>query len=536
MSFIQIENLHVGFQEGEKQTTAVRGISFAIEPGKTQALVGESGSGKSVTALSILKLLPYPSAFHESGRILCEGRDLLASSAHDLQAIRGNEIAMIFQEPLSSLNPLHPIDKQIMETIRLHQNVSQRQAREQTHALLHRVGLGEAEAGGTLAHRLPHQLSGGQRQRVMIAMALANRPKLLIADEPTTALDVTVQKQILDLLRDLQKETGMAILLITHDLGVVRKMADHVCVMKDGALVESGTRDGVFKNPQHDYTRTLLAASTASGAAVKSDSDAHGKEPLVRGEHMQVHFSTRANRHSFKRDIVRAVDDVSFALPAGQTLGIVGESGSGKTTLGRACLGLQTARGRVMFEGDDVWRLPRRARARARRHMQIVFQDPFGALSPRMSVGAIIAEGLRVHEPHLTAAIIAERVENIMEEVELDARTAARYPHEFSGGQRQRIAIARALILEPRFLVLDEPTSALDRLVQVQIIALLRRLQTQKQLAYLFISHDLRTVRALAHNVMVMKDGKIVETGRCEDIFTRPQHPYTQLLLEAALD
>ena len=525
---LQVSDLHVGFRNDGQQSDAVHNISFDIRRGETLGLVGESGSGKSVSALSILKLLPYPAAFHKAGHIRFDGEDIFAAAPNRLQAIRGNDIAIIFQEPMSSLNPLHNIEKQISEIIQLHNGATRAQARAKTITLLKRVGIDNAEDRLTA---LPHELSGGQRQRVMIAMALANEPKLLIADEPTTALDVTIQKQILDLLKQLQAETGMAVLLITHDLGIVRKMADRICVMQDGHIVERGTPDDIFDNAQHAYTQKLLDAEP-SGILQTPPEAAR----LVEAENMRVWFPMRRGLLRRTYDHVKAVDDISFTLKKGQTLGIVGESGSGKTTLGRAILGLQQATGKATINGTDILQTGRQQRRALRREMQIVFQDPFGALSPRMPVGDIIAEGLRLHEPSLSSGDIAQRVEDILREVELDPDTANRYPHEFSGGQRQRIAIARALILQPRFIVLDEPTSALDRSVQAQIIDMLRRLQEQKGLTYLFISHDLKVVRALSHDVMVMQHGKCVEYGPTAQIFDAPQQDYTRNLIDAALD
>ena len=525
---LQVSDLHVGFRSDGQQSDAVHNINFDIRRGETLGLVGESGSGKSVSALSILKLLPYPAAFHKAGHIRFDGEDIFAAAPNRLQAIRGNDIAMIFQEPMSSLNPLHNIEKQISEIIQLHNGATRAQARAKTITLLKRVGIDNAE---DRLKALPHELSGGQRQRVMIAMALANEPKLLIADEPTTALDVTIQKQILDLLKQLQAETGMAVLLITHDLGIVRKMADRICVMQDGHIVERGTPDDIFDNAQHAYTQKLLDAEP-SGLLQTPPEAAR----LVEAENMRVWFPIRRGLLRRTYDHVKAVDDISFTLKQGQTLGIVGESGSGKTTLGRAILGLQKATGKATINGTDILQTGRQQRRALRREMQIVFQDPFGALSPRMPVGDIIAEGLRLHEPSLSSGDIAQRVEDILREVELDPDTANRYPHEFSGGQRQRIAIARALILQPRFIVLDEPTSALDRSVQAQIIDMLRRLQEQKGLTYLFISHDLKVVRALSHDVMVMQHGKCVEYGPAAQIFDAPQQDYTRNLIDAALD
>jgi len=527
-ALLQVSDLHVGFVSDGVESDAVHRINFDIRPGETLGLVGESGSGKSVSALSILKLLPYPAAFHKSGKITFKGEDISKASPTRLQGIRGNDIAMIFQEPMSSLNPLHNIEKQISEVVQLHNGASRAQAREKTIALLTRVGIQNAEQRLTA---LPHELSGGQRQRVMIAMALANEPDLLIADEPTTALDVTVQKQILDLLKELQAETGMSILLITHDLGIVRKMADRVCVMQNGEIVERGTCDDIFADAQHPYTQKLLDAEPSGALQTPPPS-----ETLVAAQNMRVWFPMRRGLLRRTYDHVKAVNDISFTLKMGQTLGIVGESGSGKTTLGRAVLGLQKATGSALLGGQDVPKTAKSQRRALRRDMQIVFQDPFGALSPRMPVGSIIAEGLRLHEPSLSGHDIEARVSDMLREVELDPETANRYPHEFSGGQRQRIAIARALILQPRFIVLDEPTSALDRSVQAQIIDMLRRLQEEKQLTYLFISHDLKVVRAMSHEVMVMQHGMCVEYGPTAQIFDAPQQAYTRNLIDAALD
>ncbi|MGB1108235.1 MAG: ABC transporter ATP-binding protein [Parvibaculales bacterium] len=528
LSLLNVENLSVGFVSDGQSSSAVNGVSFHIKHGETVGLVGESGSGKSVSALSILKLLPYPTAFHESGKIYFDDVDLMAQPDHVLRSVRGNRISMIFQEPMSSLNPLHSIEKQISEIIELHQGLDRAAARAETLRLLTRVGIPNAEKR---LKALPHELSGGQRQRVMIAMALANQPDLLIADEPTTALDVTIQKQILDLLQELQSEFGMSILLITHDLGVVKKMADRIYVMQNGGIVEDGPVEAIFDAPQHDYTKQLIAAEPHGHAPPLTAQDI-----LVEAEDLRVWFPVKTGLLRRTSDHVKAVTDMGFTIHKGETLGIVGESGSGKTTLGRALLGLQAAQGQAKFNGQKIIGVSRKARQHLRKDMQIVFQDPFGAMSPRMSVGDIILEGLKLHEPHLSAADMAERRDAMMREVELNPSMATRYPHEFSGGQRQRIAIARALILEPQFIVLDEPTSALDRSVQAQIIDLLRRLQGEKELTYLFISHDLKVVRALAHRVMVMQDGQCIEEGATEDIFTAPRQAYTQGLLAAALD
>ena len=523
----QVENLHVGFTSDGRQNTAVDGVSFEVPEGKTLGLVGESGSGKSVSALSVLGLLPYPAAFHNSGRIMFDGDDIMGADTRVLQRLRGNDISMIFQEPMSSLNPLHDIEKQISEVIQLHRGLSRKAARDETCALLERVGIPDPESR---LGALPHELSGGQRQRVMIAMALANRPRLLIADEPTTALDVTIQKQILDLLRDLQRENGMAILLITHDLGVVRKMADRICVMQQGQIVENDESHAIFEKPAHAYTKKLIAAEP-SGAPEPLKAN---PPEIVSGENVKVWFPIRQGLLRRAQTHVKAVNDISLTVRRGETLGIVGESGSGKTTLGRAMIGLQRAEGSITINGTNLSGASPAARRAMRKHMQIVFQDPYGALSPRLPVADIIGEGLAIHEPELTSAVRMARVRDILEDVELDPDIAGRYPHEFSGGQRQRIAIARALVLNPEFIILDEPTSALDRSVQAQIIELLRRLQAERGLTYLFISHDLKVVRALAHRVLVMQNGVAVELGPTQQIFEAPASPYTKTLIEAA--
>ena len=526
-TLLRVENLHVGFTSDGRQTTAVDGVSFDVPEGKTLGLVGESGSGKSVSALSVLGLLPYPAAFHNGGRIMFDGDDIMGADTRVLQRLRGNDISMIFQEPMSSLNPLHDIEKQISEVIQLHRGLSRKAACVETCALLERVGIPDPESR---LQALPHELSGGQRQRVMIAMALANRPRLLIADEPTTALDVTIQKQILDLLRGLQRENGMAILLITHDLGVVRKMADRICVMQQGQIVENDESHAIFEKPAHAYTKKLIAAEP-SGAPEPLKAN---PPEIVSGENVKVWFPIRQGLLRRAQTHVKAVNDISLTVRRGETLGIVGESGSGKTTLGRAMIGLQRAEGSITINGTNLSGASPAARRAMRKHMQIVFQDPYGALSPRLPVADIIGEGLAIHEPELTSAVRMARVRDILEDVELDPDIAGRYPHEFSGGQRQRIAIARALVLNPEFIILDEPTSALDRSVQAQIIELLRRLQAERGLTYLFISHDLKVVRALAHRVLVMQNGVAVELGPTQQIFEAPASPYTKTLIEAA--
>ncbi|MCF6369215.1 ABC transporter ATP-binding protein [Rhizobium halophilum] len=526
---LSVRDLSVAFHQGGTTSLAVDRVSFEIKSGEVLALVGESGSGKSVTANSILRLLPYPSASHPSGEILFGGQDLLKAPEQALRRVRGNEITMIFQEPMTSLNPLHTIEKQIGEILDLHQGISGQAARSRILELLNQVGIREPEKR---LQAYPHQLSGGQRQRVMIAMALANRPKLLIADEPTTALDVTVQAQILELLRRLKGEHGMSMLFITHDLGIVRKFADRVCVMTKGKIVESGDVESVFVNPQHSYTRHLLA-SEPRGEPPLADP---AKPVVMEGEDIRVWFPIKAGFLRKVVDHVKAVDGVSLSLRAGETLGVVGESGSGKTTLGLALARLISSQGRIAFIGNDIDSFSFKQMRPLRDRLQVVFQDPFGSLSPRMSVGEIIAEGLKVHEPSLSADERDERVRWALTEVGLDPDTRWRYPHEFSGGQRQRIAIARAMVLKPRFVMLDEPTSALDMTVQAQVVDLLRDLQKKHDLAYLFISHDLKVVKALANHVIVMRAGKVVEQGPAERIFQAPEKDYTKALMAAAFN
>ena len=526
---LSVRDLSVAFHQGNAETLAVDRVSFDIAPGEVVALVGESGSGKSVSAASILKLLPYPAASHPSGEILFEGRDLMTASEQELGAVRGNDITMIFQEPMTSLNPLHNIEKQIGEILALHQAIAGQTARDRTLELLRQVGIRDPEKR---LSAYPHELSGGQRQRVMIAMALANRPKLLVADEPTTALDVTVQAQILDLLRQLKADHGMSMLFITHDLGIVRKFADKVCVMTRGKIVESGPVEDIFTNPQHDYTKKLLA-SEPRGEPPRLDET---KPVVMQGDDIRVWFPIKAGFLRKVVDHVKAVDGVDMVLRAGQTLGVVGESGSGKTTLGLALARLISSKGRISFIGQDIDGYSFAEMRPLRDRLQIVFQDPFGSLSPRMSVGEIIAEGLKVHERKLTAAERDARVCWALDEVGLDTATRWRYPHEFSGGQRQRIAIARAMVLKPRFVMLDEPTSALDMTVQAQVVDLLRDLQKKHDLAYLFISHDLRVVKALANEVIVMRSGKVVEQGPATEIFQAPKADYTRALMAAAFN
>jgi microcin C transport system ATP-binding protein len=524
-----VDNLSVHFHQSGATTVAVDHISFDVLPGETVAIVGESGSGKSVTALSVVRLLPYPAATHPSGKVLFKGRDLLSANDAALRKVRGNEITMVFQEPMTSLNPLHTIERQVTEILKLHKGLSDTAARRRTIELLSEVGIPNPE--GRL-DAYPHQLSGGQRQRVMIAMALANEPDLLIADEPTTALDVTVQAQILKLLKDLQKKRGMAILFITHDLGIVERFADKVCVMTKGRIVEAGETKAVFANPAHAYTRHLLAAAPRGEPPVADPS-----APVVMAaDDLKIWFPIKRGLLRKTVGHVKAVDGVTMNVRAGQTLGIVGESGSGKTTLGLGLLRLISSQGRIAFLGRPIQGLKSAEMRPLRRDIQIVFQDPYGSLSPRMPVGDIVGEGLLVHARDVDQRERERRVVAALEEVGLDPATRFRYPHEFSGGQRQRIAIARAMVLNPKFVMLDEPTSALDMSVQAQVVDLLRDLQTKHGLAYLFISHDLKVVKALANDLVVMKDGKVVEAGPAAEIFAGPKQLYTRALLAAAFD
>jgi microcin C transport system ATP-binding protein len=523
---LTVDNLHVEFP----RVHAVRGVSFTLEEGETLALVGESGSGKSVTALSILQLLPYPRARHPAGSVRFRGTELVGAPERVLAGIRGDRIAMIFQEPMTSLNPLHTLAKQIGETLRLHKGMAGAQARARTLELLRLVGLPDPEQR---LDAYPHQLSGGQRQRVMIAMALANEPDLLIADEPTTALDVTIQAQILALLKDLQRRFGMALLLITHDLAIVRKMADRICVMTQGEIVEQAGAEDIFQRPQHPYTRKLLAAQPSPRPPRPVETSL---PEIARADGLRVWFPIRAGVLRRTVGHVKAVDGVSVRIQAGRTVGVVGESGSGKTTLGLALLRLQQSEGGVFFDGRSIQGMSWKALRPLRREMQVVFQDPYGSLSPRMSIAQIVEEGLKVHDLGGSPAERRKLIDEALLEVGLDPAMAERYPHEFSGGQRQRIAIARAMVLKPRLVVLDEPTSALDMSVQAQIVDLLRDLQARHQLAYLFISHDLKVVRAMADDLIVMREGKVVEQGPAARIFDHPEHPYTRALLAAAVD
>ncbi|MCL6414569.1 ABC transporter ATP-binding protein [Aestuariirhabdus sp. Z084] len=523
---LQVEKLAVNFRSADDSIAAVKEISFTLDKGKTLALVGESGSGKSVTAHSILQLLPYPTAEHPCGSIKLDGQELIGADEAIMQRIRGDRISIIFQEPMTSLNPLHTISRQIGEVIQLHRGGDRTSVKQRTLELLNLVGIQQADKR---LNAYPHELSGGQRQRVMIAMALANEPDLLIADEPTTALDVTVQQQILDLLQELQRKMGMAILLITHDLHIVRRIADHVCVMHQGVCIEQADTNSVFDDPQQEYTKELIG-SIPRGKAPAINNEL---EPLLNAHNIRVWFPIRKGVLQRTVDHIKAVDGISFGLAAGETLGIVGESGSGKSTLGFAILKLVESQGEILFDQQAIHQLDQKGFRPLRKSMQIVFQDPYGSLNPRMSIGQVISEGLSVHG--LPEQEQQQRVTDALLEVGLDPDAANRYPHEFSGGQRQRVAIARALVLRPRLIILDEPTSALDRTVQIQVLELLRSLQLKYGIAYIFISHDLAVVKSISHRVLVMQGGKSIEYGEAEQIFSQPTQAYTQQLLNAAL-
>ena len=525
-----VSDLSVSFSSGASETRAVRGVSFDIGRSETLALVGESGSGKSVSALSILQLLPYPTAHHPSGSIKLLGEELIGAAPARMQQIRGDRIAIVFQEPLTSLNPLHTIEKQVGEILFIHKKLDKAAARARIIELLTEVGLPDVEER---LSAYPHQLSGGQRQRVMIAMALANDPDLLIADEPTTALDVTIQAQILALLREIQRNRGMSILLITHDLGIVRKVAHRVCVMKDGEIVEKGETESLFSDPQHEYTRHLLA-SEPTGNPLPAEDDA---APVMQADNLRVWFPIKKGLLRRTVGHVKAVDGVDIQVREGHTVGVVGESGSGKTTLAMGLLRLERSEGAIAFDGERIDGYDFKRMRPLRKQMQVVFQDPFSSLSPRLSVGQIIEEGLRLHKlAGDTYDARRDVISTALTEVGLPPEAQDRYPHEFSGGQRQRIAIARAIVLKPKFIVLDEPTSALDMSVQAQIVDLLRDLQDKHDLAYMFISHDLKVVRALADELIVMKDGKVVEQGPAAQIFDNPSEDYTRALMAAAFD
>jgi len=526
---LDVHDLSVSFGHGESEVRAVKNVSLTIERGETVALVGESGSGKSVTALSMMQLLPYPFAHHPGGSVLYRGDELVGAGPSLLRAVRGNEISMIFQEPMTSLNPLHTIDKQIAESLKLHRGLTGASATDRILELLDLVGIRNAKQRLTA---YPHELSGGQRQRVMIAMALANEPDLLIADEPTTALDVTIQAQILELLNELRSRLGMALLLITHDLGVVRKMADRICVMTDGEIVERGTTQQIFESPQHPYTQHLLSAEPRP----KGSRDERQTPVVLDARNIKVWYPMKKGFFGRVKSYVKACDGVDISVRAGRTVGVVGESGSGKTTLGMALLRLVKSEGEIHFFDHPLHTYNTQQVRELRQRMQIVFQDPFGSLSPRMSVQQIVEEGLKVHMPNLTDNERINEVARVIDEVGLDQSSLQRFPHEFSGGQRQRISIARAMVLKPELVVLDEPTSALDMSVQAQIVDLLRDLQSHYQLAYIFISHDLKVVRALSDEILVMRQGKVVEHGDAEQIVTAPAEPYTRELMSAAFD
>ena len=523
---LSIEDLHVGFRRGDDTKLVVHGAHLRIRQNETLALVGESGSGKSVTAQSILRLIPENLIEYPQGRVLFRGRDILAMGGVELRALRGSEIGIIFQEPMTSLNPLHTVAKQLGESLLLHQGLSGARARVVSLDWLERVGLRDA---GNKLEAFPHQLSGGERQRVMIALALLNGPKLLIADEPTTALDVTIQAQVLTLIKGFQKELGMSVLFITHDLGIVRRVADRVAVMRDGRILEENGVEEIFTRPEHPYTKSLLETEP------RSDSPAPGllRPEVLRASRLKVWFPIQRGFLRVTRGYVKAVDDVSFSIRKGQTLGIAGESGSGKTTLGRAILRLIRSTGEISMEGTAVQSAGENELRALRRRMQIIFQDPFGSLNPRMSAEQIIGEGLIVHG--IGSPVDREKlIIGTMREVGLDPEERHRFPHEFSGGQRQRIALARALVLKPSLLVLDEPTSSLDRTIQFQVIELLKRLQQKYGLSYLFISHDLKVLKSICHDLVIMKEGKIVESGPAGEVFANPRHPYTKELLATA--
>lgn len=526
---LSIDKLQVAFGRGSGQTLAVKDVSLTIDKGQTVALVGESGSGKSVTAQSIIQLLPYPFAHHPAGSIIYDGQELIGAGPSVLRDVRGNNISMIFQEPMTSLNPLHTIDKQIAESLKLHRGLSGKALRHRILELLNLVGIRDAESR---LRAYPHELSGGQRQRVMIAMALANEPDLLIADEPTTALDVTIQAQILDLLNELKQRLNMALLLITHDLGIVRKMADDIHVMTEGKVVEHNVPETLFTAPQHPYTQKLLSAEP--GHLPIRNKQEH--DVILEASDIRVRFPVKTGIFGRVKNYVNACDGINVNVEPGRTVGVVGESGSGKTTLGLALLRLIKSEGLIKFQGESVNDKNKSELRELRQSMQIVFQDPFGSLSPRMSVLQIIEEGLKVHQPVLSGPERIAQVIQVLGEVGLEENTLHRFPHEFSGGQRQRIAIARAMVLKPALVILDEPTSALDMSVQAQIVTLLQDLQTKHQLAYLFISHDLKVVRALSDDIIVMREGKVVESGPAHQVMDNPQQAYTQALMAAAFD
>ncbi len=523
---LEIEGLQIAFRRGEGLHRVVHGVDLVIDENQTLALVGESGSGKTVTAQAILRLFPESWIAYPAGRILFEGRDVLTMKPEELRGLRGSRVGMVFQEPMTSLNPLHRVERQLGESLLLHQGLSGTRASAVALEWFQRVGLQDPEQ--KLA-AYPHQLSGGERQRVMIAMALLNQPRLLIADEPTTALDVTVQAQILELIKTLQRELSMSVLFITHDLGIVRRVADRVAVMRAGRILETGPVAEVFASPREAYTRELLEAEP-KGEPPQAEPD---RETVVEARGLKVWFPIQRGVLRLTHGHVKAVDGVSLKVRRGQTLGVVGESGSGKTTLGKALLRLEKCDGEIWFAGQELHALDSRSLRPLRRRLQVIFQDPFGSLSPRMSVGEIIGEGLAINR--IGDAESRDRaVVQAMREVGLDPEERHRYPHEFSGGQRQRIALARALVLQPELLVLDEPTSSLDRTIQFQVIELLRSLQRRHSLSYIFISHDLKVVKSLCHDILIMRAGKVVEEGSAREIFANPRHPYTRELLATA--
>ena len=531
-TLISVDNLSVAFGRGTELTEVVHKISFDIAKGEKLALVGESGSGKSVTALSILGLHDRTQSHYPSGTIMFDNRNLLTLGESELRSVRGADIAMIFQEPMTALNPVYPVGKQLVEPLLVHQNMDKLAARKRMIELLDRTGIKEPHKR---IDAYPHMLSGGQRQRVMIAMALACNPRLLIADEPTTALDVTIQVQILELLEDIQKEFGMAVMMITHDLNMVRRFAERVCVMQEGHLVETAAVDQLFENPRHNYTKQLLASQPQRIVDDISETELRQRDVVVESDELRCYFPIKAGFFQRKIGEVRAVDQVSIKLRKGETLGIVGESGSGKTTLGMCLLGLQSCEGQIRFKDSNIQEMNARDIRPLRRHMQVIFQDPFSSLSPRMTIEQILSEGLRIHFPELDAQRRRRKIVEVLNEVGLEEDMLWRYPHEFSGGQRQRIAIARAVALEPDLILLDEPTSALDVSVQKQVLDLLVRLQQNHGMAYLFITHDLNVIRAIAHRVLVMRNGKVVERGETETLFRSPEKDYTRELLNASL-
>ena len=527
-NLVQIKNLSVGFQSHNKRSNVVKSISFEIPKGKTVALVGESGSGKTVTALSILKLLPYPAAFHDSGEIVYNNFNLLKLKQNEIQKIRGKNISAIFQEPMTSLNPLHNIEKQVNEILMIHSSISYTEATTKTKKLLSQVGL---ENISERIKAYPHELSGGQRQRVMIAMSIANNPDLLIADEPTTALDVTVQSQILNLIQNIQQQMGMSILFISHDLAVVKKIADYVCIMKDGEIIEKNFTEIIFSNPQHSYTKELITSQTK-----KKVFENHGDNSILQINKLKVWYPIKKGILRRTIDYVKAIDSLNFNLKTKQTLGIVGESGSGKTSLVLAILKLISSKGNIIFDNQNLNKIGKNKMKNLRKEIQIVFQDPFSSLSPRMTIEQIVSEGLEIHQKKLSKDEKKDKIKKIIKEVGLDYEDIRqRFPHEFSGGQRQRIAIARALVLKPKLLILDEPTSALDVSIQNQILQMLNFLQKKFDLSYIFISHDMNIIKAMSDYILVLRNGKIIEEGNTNEIFTKPRTEYTQKLIQAIL-